>query len=261
MSIDRSRRITFEEVADLYNETHSGYPETLVEDVLALSGIPPEGQILEIGCGTGNATLSFARRGYNLLAIELGARLAAYAAENCRAYPKVKIINLAFEDWPVEKGTFDLAFSADAFHWIQPEIGYPKVALALKPDGSAAFFWSIPPKLDTDWSRAIAQVYRERAPQAENPDERFTTEWMVNTATQAIANSGCFGAVTVRQYDYSETVTSEQYVKGLWTFSSHRPLDRQTRVHLYKGIREVIDSFGGSLLQPRRVVLFHTKRK
>jgi len=56
MSIDRSRRITFEEVADLYNETCSGYPEALVEDIIALSGIPAGGRILEVGCGPGNAT-------------------------------------------------------------------------------------------------------------------------------------------------------------------------------------------------------------
>ena len=30
MSIDRSKRITFEQVADLYEETRSGYPEELI---------------------------------------------------------------------------------------------------------------------------------------------------------------------------------------------------------------------------------------
>ena len=72
MSIDRSKRITFEQEADLYDEVQSGYPDELIEDILRLSGIPSDGSILEIGCGPGNATVSFAKRGYQILAIELG---------------------------------------------------------------------------------------------------------------------------------------------------------------------------------------------
>ncbi len=57
MSIDRSRRVVFEEVADLYQETRPSYPEELVEDVIRWSGLGENGRILEIGCGPGNATL------------------------------------------------------------------------------------------------------------------------------------------------------------------------------------------------------------
>ena len=64
--IDRSKRVAFEEVADLYQEVRPGYPEELVEDILSLSGIASDGRILEIGCGPGNATVAFARRGYRV---------------------------------------------------------------------------------------------------------------------------------------------------------------------------------------------------
>lgn len=39
MVIDRSRRITFDEVAILYNETRALYPNALVEDILRLSAL------------------------------------------------------------------------------------------------------------------------------------------------------------------------------------------------------------------------------
>jgi SAM-dependent methyltransferase len=123
MPIDRTRRITFEEVAEIYDEVRPSYPEELIEDVLTLSGIPADGRILEIGCGPGNATLPFARRGYSILGIELGERLAALATNNCRAYPGVAIRNVAFEDWELEEKAFDLAIAADALHWIPPEVG------------------------------------------------------------------------------------------------------------------------------------------
>ena len=151
MAIDRSKRITFEEVADLYEALRSDYPEELVEDILDWSGITAEGRILEIGCGSGNATVSFARRGYSILGIELGERLAALAARNCPPYPGVEILNSAFEDWALAENAFDLALAADSFHWIPPEIGYPKLARALKASGSAAFFWNAPADPETDW--------------------------------------------------------------------------------------------------------------
>jgi SAM-dependent methyltransferase len=259
MGIDRSKRITFEQVADLYEEIRSDYPKDLIEDILSLSGIPSNGRILEIGCGPGNATVSFARRGYSILAIELGERLAALAAQNCRAYPQVEILNLAFEDWELEERAFDLALAADAFHWIPPEVGYPKVARALKDSGSAAFFWRVPVDPKTDWSRAIDNVYQEIGPQFINPDKRFDAQWLVGVVTGNFEASGRFGEVSTKQYFWSETLTGEQYVRGLRTFSSHEGIDEEIRGRLYAGILEVIERYGGQVAQPQSVVLFHSR--
>jgi SAM-dependent methyltransferase len=261
MGIDRSRRTTFEETADLYNETRTGYPEQLVEDVISFSNIPAGGRILEIGCGPGNATIPFAQRGFEILAVELGEKLSALAKENCRQYPKVRIITMAFEEWPVEFGGFDLAISADAFHWIQPEIGYPKVAQALKPSGKIAFFWNSPSELNKDITEAISQVYQSRAPQAVNPHGSFTVDWIITNVTESINRSECFGEIEVRKYPVVETESTDQYIKGLWTFSSHRPVDKQTREFLYSGIREVLDDFGGTITTMRKVVLFMAGKK
>jgi len=259
MSIDRSKRITFESVADIYDEVRTGYPEELVEDILGLSGLPSNGRILEIGCGPGNATLSFARRGYRILAVELGEHLCALAAERCRAYPGVEIVNLAFEDWQLDERAFDLAVAADSFHWIPPEVGYPKVAAALKDSGSAAFFWRVPVDAKTDLSGAIDSVYQETAPQFINPDKRFTAEWLVGVILKNFRASGQFGEVTTKQYSWSETLTAEQYIRGLRTFSMHQGIDEVMREKLYARIGEVIEGFGGKVTQPQSVVLFHSR--
>lgn len=258
MPIDRDKRTTFEKVADIYDRVRTGYPEGLIEDVVSLSGLPPDGRILEIGCGSGNATMSFARLGYGILGIELGERLSALAAKKCRAYPGVQILNLAFEDWELDERTFDLALAADSFHWISPGIGYPKVAKALKDSGSAAFFWRVPVDADTDLSRAIDGVY-QAAPQFVNPDKRFTVEWLVGIITENFRASGRFGPVTYKQYFWSENLTGEQYIDGLRTFSMHQGIDEGARDKLYAEIREVIERFGGKVTQPQSVVLFHAR--
>jgi len=260
MPIDRSKRITFENVADIYDQVRTGYPQELIEDILSLSGIPPGGRILEIGCGPGNATISFARLGYRILGIELGERLSALAAEKCRAYPGVEILNLAFEDWEIDERAFDLAVAADAFHWIPPEVGYPKVARALRDSGSAALFWRVPVDAETDLSEAIDKAY-QTAPQFINPDKRFTAEWLVGVVTENLKASGWFGEVTTKQYFWSENLTGEQYVNGLRTFSMHQGIDEQMREKLYSVIGEAIERFGGRVTQPQSVVLFHSRVK
>jgi SAM-dependent methyltransferase len=261
LSIDRSRRITFEEVAELYAQVRPGYPEELVEDVLALSGIPADGRILEIGCGPGNATVPFAKRGYRIVGIELGERLAALAVENCRAYPRVEIQNVAFEDWVLEEKAFDLAISADAFHWIPPEVGYPKAARALKGSGSVAFFWNVPVDPKTEWSRAIDGAYRDVSPQVENPDKLFTVEWLAEIIKDNLRACGCFGEVTVKQYLGTETYTSEGYLDLLKTYSGLRGLDEDTKARLFARIRGVIEQFGGRVTKPSLVALFHSRVK
>src|SRR5215210_5494927 len=75
-------RTTFDEAASLYDEVRPGYPEDLFDDIVSLSGIPSGGRILEIGCGTGQATVPFALRGYRDLCDRLP------LARPCRCLPE-----------------------------------------------------------------------------------------------------------------------------------------------------------------------------
>ena len=128
-------RSTFDEAATLYDKVRPGYPGELFEDIASLSGVPPRGRILEVGCGKGQATLPLARRGYEILRVEFGENLAATARRNLAAYPGVEVRTGDFEETPVPEGSFDLLVSATAFHWLDPAVAYPKAARSLRPGG------------------------------------------------------------------------------------------------------------------------------
>ena len=53
-------KTTFNIVASLYDEVRPGYPDELVRDVLGFSEMDRSGKILEVGCGTGQASRLFA---------------------------------------------------------------------------------------------------------------------------------------------------------------------------------------------------------
>ncbi len=157
-------RTIFDHVADDYNAVRPSYPSELINDIVTLTALPTHATIFEIGCGTGQATIPFAQRGYPMTCIDLGPALAARAAANCQNYPNVHIHVGAFEAWPAQSDTFDLVMSATAFHWIPPEIGYPKAATLLKDTGALAVFSNEHPTPFTDFFLDVQAVYQHIVP-------------------------------------------------------------------------------------------------
>ncbi len=78
----------FNDVPDLYDRVRPGYPDELFADLVAIAGMDEESAVLEVGCGTGQATRSLAALGYPVTAVEPGAQLAALARERTAAFPE-----------------------------------------------------------------------------------------------------------------------------------------------------------------------------
>ena len=263
MTEERNRlRATFDQVAPLYDIARPTYPEELFDDVVSLSGVPKEGRILEIGCGTGQATMPLARRGYRILCVELGENLAAAARRNVAAYPQVEVLTGAFEDFPLPEGAFDLAVSATAFHWIDPKIAYPKTAQALTSEGAIALFWNEHVQSDKSegFFEAAQEIYRREAPEIFDDDEDYTGPPHpdeIPDRTGEIEESGLFGEVKVRKYRWDAAYDAGSYIRVLNTYSSHRDLDSAARERLFQGIAELIDAeFGGCIIKGYLSVLY-----
>lgn len=146
---------TFDTVASLYDEVRPGYPDVIIDAVIERSGLPAAGRILEIGCGTGQITRPFGRRGYAILALEFGPSLVALAAEHLRPYPQVRVVPVAFENWPIER---------EAFDWIDPAFGLARAAEALKPQGALALVWHLDRSEHTDFYQATQPLYERFIP-------------------------------------------------------------------------------------------------
>ena len=113
---DNSPRNTFDKIAQLYDKARPSYPDALFDDILAYSNLPDTSRILEVGCGTGQATLPLARRGYTIDCIELGPQLAALASDKLKDFPQVNVTCANFETISLPSSSYDLLLSATAFH-------------------------------------------------------------------------------------------------------------------------------------------------
>src|SRR5665213_2368006 len=111
----RERRGVFGEAVEQYQAARPGYPDDLVTDVLTYAG--PVQRALEVGAGTGKATVSFAQRGVNLTCLEPDPRMTAELTRQSARFPSVHVIGAAFEPWePME--SYDLLLAAQSWHWV-----------------------------------------------------------------------------------------------------------------------------------------------
>ena len=262
-------RATFDGAVPLYDEARPGYPEELFDEVVSLSGIPAGGRILEVGCGTGQATLPFARRGYEILCVELGENLAAVARDNAAGYPRVEIRTGDFEEIPLPEEAFDLLISATAFHWLDPAVAYPKAARSLKSGGAIALFWNEHVRTEADggffaaaqevYARVYAREAREIFDGGYGGPPR--PEDLLDRRGE-IEGSGFFGPVVRRSYLWDQSYDVPGYLRVLDTYSGHINLKAGTRTRLYQGIRRLIeDEYAGRIVKGYQTSLYVAHRR
>jgi SAM-dependent methyltransferase len=236
------RKQSFGAHAALYDRARPVYPEQLFDDLLDMAGIPKGGRVLEIGPGTGQATLPLARRGCSVLGIELSPQMARRCRANCREFPEVEVKTMAFEDWPVEPAAFDLVVSASAFHWVRPGVGFSHAAAALKPSGHIALIWVFREDQTDPLSMDLHEAYRAlglKPWRARPPTMRSERQ------REAIAQSGRFGPVTVRGYPSERDYSANDYIALLRTMSDHAIMPADVRRKLFAEIRKVFARHGG----------------
>lgn len=173
-TLRRSYGKVFDEVAAEYDKHRPTYPEQLIDLACEVAGLQPGDQVFEVGCGTGQLTYSLLDRGLHVTAIEPGAQLAGHARQRLQGAGELELVNARLEDAKLPKERFKAAFSASAFHWVDPDVGWQRVADALAPGGTFALIqyfglqerrsaadqqallgamWDIAPEVATDWPR------------------------------------------------------------------------------------------------------------
>jgi SAM-dependent methyltransferase len=241
----RQLRRTFEEVPEAYERARPLYPPQLFDDLVSLAALPEHARLLEIGPGTGQATLPLAKRGYEIVGIELGEGLAARARHRLADFPNVKIINADFEMWEPDEEHFDAIVAFTAFHWLDPETRYRKSAASLKPQGALAVIATqhgLPEGGDRFW-RDVQEDY-----DAVVPDEESTKAGApgppenVNDLSAEIEASGLFRNIAARRYLWDVPYTADEYIAVLDTYSGHRSLEPAKRRQLYELIHKRVES-------------------
>jgi len=134
----RSFGRVFNEVADEYDRHRPAYPDVLIDRACEVAGLAPGASVLEIGCGTGQLTRSLLERGLRVTAIEPGDRLVACARDQLAGAGEVQFVGARLEEAPLPRAHYRAVFSASAIHWVDPDVGWRKIADTLVDGGTLA---------------------------------------------------------------------------------------------------------------------------
>ncbi|MEJ3750481.1 class I SAM-dependent methyltransferase [Actinomycetes bacterium KLBMP 9797] len=235
----------FNEVPELYDRVRPGYPDDLFTDLATITGVDEKSPVLEVGCGTGQATRSLASLGYAVTAIEPGTDMAALARQRLAAFRGVDVEMSTFEQWDDRGRRFDLLVAASAWHWVDPSIGWRRAHDVLHPGGWMALLGHVVVR-----RLGEPEVYAETADLHErfcpgNPDwghPPLEDDVRATDKGWGLVEDpgGLFGPTIVRWYPTVQWFDGAGFADLLRSTSPYRRLDRDVREPLLDAVAERI---------------------
>jgi len=240
--LESERGLLFDSVGDLYDIARPHYPTALYDAIAEL--IPPPANALEIGAGSGQATVDLAQLGYHVIAIEPGPRMAALLLQKLVVFPNCQIWTGRFEDWN-EETKFDLVTGGTSLHWLELATMPRRVAAVMRPGGILAPFWGEFKNLP-EFQAGLDRVY-ERHPGG------YSAGSHRGEVLGAIETSGLFSSLPEVTTAVDLSYTTDQYLRLVQTFSETLAMSANERESFIEEIRWVIDQeFDGRI--PKKFV-------
>jgi SAM-dependent methyltransferase len=155
----------------------AGWHEALASDVFWGPSLPPEEalrvlggdvagrDVLEVGCGGGQASVHLAALGARATAVDLSAQMLAHARRHARERGvDVRFVESSAEDLGAfGDASFDVVFSSFAYGFVENvHRAFREAARVLRPGGLFAFSWSSPIHMSTSLDER-GRVYFDRA--------------------------------------------------------------------------------------------------
>lgn len=237
-----SLRAGFDTTAEDYDRTRPVCPPQVFDDLVRIAGLGPRDRLLEIGCGTGQATVPLAERGLAITAVELGAELAAVARRRLAGFPSVDVVTASFEAWVPPDSPFDAVVAFNSLHWIDPHLRYPKPAALLTPGGAmivGGCAWARSADGTRFWA-AVQADYRAVGYEGDPPPapERIGLR---HFPAEALA---FFTEVASLRYPFEVVYSAEDYLSVLATQSSTRALGATRSADFLFRVRDRLESLG-----------------
>ena len=239
------RRAEFDASAADYDRYRPRYPDSLFDELVGLAGLAPGDAAIEIGAGTGIASLPLVERGLRLTALEPALGMARIASQKLDG--RGEILVQRFEDFSVQEPV-SLVAAFNSWHWVEPGPGIAALERTLRPGGILAVVWSEV----VQWGQEPFETTMFEL--AGWSPSRTMTPALVDSL-EPLGSSGLFGDFEVRRYRLSRDLDAQTYIEGTRTYGSTQPdWEDAVRRAIERGLRR-----GGDQDRGRCPVLVPTK--
>lgn len=251
------RKNWYSTVANNYNKARPLYPPELINRVIELTQLTSDSTILEIGCGSGQATRDFASLGLSMVCLEPSFEACEIAKKNCLTYPKIDIKNTSLEEWQLETGKFDAVLAANAWHWLPPEISYPKSSQALKTRGNLILLWNMSPHPSYEIYQELDQVYQLHAPHLSRYETSEDQENILQQLGEMITKSEHYSNIKSEHFLQKVNYKIDDYLLLLQTFSPYLELSLEKRQELFADLKTTLNKCCNKHISVSYLSAFH----
>ena len=233
------RARSFDAFAGEYERYRPGYPDELFETIRTRLDLPARPLVVDLGAGTGRASLAMAALGWRVTAVEPGKpmldQLLVRASNDGLL---ISTVQASAEATGLDPASADLATAAQAFHWFDKDAALTEMGRIVRPDGGIALFWNV---RDAERSPFVADYHRllERYfGEADTGQYLQAGRATGRDATrEALARAGAFRDVELLALHHAVPMTASGFIGMAFTASYVRalPADEQDRFRMDLG--------------------------
>jgi ubiquinone/menaquinone biosynthesis C-methylase UbiE len=271
----------FDAVAEEYDRERPSYPPELIETAMERGGLTAGDAVVEVGCGTGLLTAGLVDQGLRVDAVDPGENMIRLARRRVGESAAVRFHHGRFEEVALPGSRFAAVFSATAFHWIEPKVGWARAAGLLRPGGILALIQysevvderteadtralhaalaKVAPDIAAGWPgvRDAATILSGAAERRSNISEVWG--WMGRHDLTVPEAATLFTDVRVDALPVYTEITADRLNGHMRTTSMYARLRPDQRVALEAENRLVADRAGGALHLSELAVLVTGRR-
>ena len=235
----------FNEIAETY-DNKPDYPEELIRIIIDKVNLTAGSKLLEIGSGTGRATIQFADFGFEIVCIEPGFKMIERAKTKLKGKNNdIKFIHSSFEDYSAPLEYFDAIISAQAFHWVSQPLGYEICSKTLKNGGYLAPFWYIElfHDRDVDLDRELWAIIEKYDGYVSCMQEANYANRM-ESVTSKIVSSGLFSKPEIIHTYLDKNYTADDYFNYLSSDCFAKKPDKEKQA-CHEELLKLADKYNG----------------
>ncbi len=237
----------FDPLADAYDAARPRYPDALFRDLERLAGRGLAGaDVVDVGAGTGIATRAMARRGANVVAVDIGAAMLA----RLRAHdPHLPAVRADGEALPFRHGVADLVCYAQSWHWVRVPVAVAEAARVLRPNGCLALWWNDVDAEDFRW-------WERQQERLEAMSPGYSRHYRTRPYGDELRWTGYFAEVATVVCRWHRTIDIDLYLTWLRSKSYVAAIGERLEEFLDAERRSMLRVFpDGIIIEPFRTIL------
>ena len=227
-TVERGR--SFDGWAAEYDRYRPTYPDALFALIAQELQLPPRPQVVDLGAGTGRASVAMATLGWQVTAVEPGGpMLDVLRSRAIRDQLEIATVQATAEATGLGAASFNLATAAQAFHWFDKPAALAEIARVVRPGGGVALFWNVREEERSAFVADYHRILERYGGAAEGKYLQAGRATGRSTTREALAAAIEFGPAQLLELHHELTATAAGFVGMAFTASYVRALDSATQ--------------------------------